>query len=332
MRRYDVCAIGNALVDYEIDVEDTFFSRNEIEKGMMTLVDEDRQKNLLRQVSNNIKKKQGGGSAANSVVALNQLGGKGYYSCKVADDEDGQFYLKDLHELGIDTSLDGKELPQGVTGKCLIMVTPDAERTMNTCLAITSDFSPQELNETAILSSQYLFIEGYLVSSPTGFDAALKAKQLAESKNVKVALTFSDPSMVKYFGENMTQLVGASVDLVFCNEEEAMLYTKTKTVEAASEQLKHAAKHFVITQGQNGAIIWDGEAFIDVEPHPINALDTTGAGDMFAGAFLYAITNGYDMASAGLLASKTSSTVVGQYGPRLQQSEMHLIKKGLLSS
>ena len=326
MKQYDVCAIGNALVDYEINVEDSFFSSNKIEKGMMTLVDEDRQRILLEQVANQIKKKQGGGSAANSIVALSQLGGVGFYSCKVADDIDGQFYLSDLHEVGIDTSLDGKKLPKGTTGRCLIMVTPDAERTMNTCLAITSDFSINELNESAIQNAKYLFIEGYLVSSPTGFEAALKAKKVAEDNSTKVALTFSDPSMVKYFGENMRQLVGASVDLLFCNEEEAMLFTNTENIESAREQLKQYAKQFVITQGKNGAIIWNGETFIDIEPHTVKALDTTGAGDMFAGAFLYAITNGHTLASAGLLASKTSSQVVSQYGPRLKKSEILKIK------
>lgn len=327
MTKYDVCAIGNALVDYEIDVKDDFFNSNDIEKGMMTLVEEDRQTVLLKQVSNNIKKKQGGGSAANSIVALNQLGGKGFYSCKVANDEDGQFFLDDLHSLGIDTSLDGKQLPEGTTGKCLIMVTPDAERTMNTCLAITSDFSEKELDETAITSSKYLFIEGYLVSSPTGFEAALQAKKMAEANNVKVALTFSDPSMVKYFEDNMTKVVGASVDLLFCNEEEALLYTGTKTVEEARELLKRDAKQFVITQGKNGATMWDGSVFIDIEPHPVQAVDTTGAGDMFAGAFLYAITNNHTLASAGFLASKASSKVVAQYGPRVSLAELQEIKR-----
>jgi sugar/nucleoside kinase (ribokinase family) len=326
MIKYDVCAVGNALVDYEIDVSDEFVNANEVEKGLMTLVDEDRQNLLLSHVSNNVKKKQGGGSAANSIVALSQLGGKGYYSCKVANDEDGVFYLNDLHEQGIKTSLDRQLLPEGVTGKCLIMVTPDAERTMNTCLAITTDFSTRELSKEAIEQSKYLFIEGYLVSSETGYEAALEAKRMAENAGVKVALTFSDPSMVKYFGDNMRHLVGASVDMLFCNEEEAMIHTNTKTVEEAREALKRDAKQFVITQGKNGAIIWDGETFIDIEAHPIKAIDTTGAGDMFAGAFLYAITNGHTLASAGLLASKTSSKVVGQFGPRLSKQDITLIK------
>jgi sugar/nucleoside kinase (ribokinase family) len=327
MKQYDVCAIGNALVDYEIDVSDEFVAANDVEKGLMTLVDEDRQKLLLSQVSNQVKKKQSGGSAANSIVALSQLGGAGFYSCKVANDEDGQFYLNELHDLGIDTSLDDKALPEGTTGKCLIMVTSDAERTMNTCLAITSDFSTRELNDEAICNSKYLFIEGYLVSSETGFEAALEAKRMAEQNDIKVALTFSDPSMVKYFGDNMKQLVGESVDLLFCNEEEAMLHTGTNTIEEAREQLKRDAKQFVITQGKNGAIIWNGETFIDIEPHPVKAIDTTGAGDMFAGAFLYAITNGHTLASAGILASKTSSAVVGQFGPRLSASEAIRIKQ-----
>ena len=323
MKQYDVCAIGNALVDYEINVEDSFFQKNSIEKGLMTLVDTDRQTVLLDQVANLIKQKQGGGSAANSIVALSQFGGRGFYSCKVANDEDGQFFLEDLHALGIDTSLDGKSLEDGMTGKCLIMITPDAERTMNTCLAITTDFSTAELNKDAIRHSKYLFIEGYLVSSETGFEAALEAKRTAEAAGVKVALTFSDPSMVKYFGDNMRQVVGASVDLLFCNEEEAMLYTESDTLEEAREKLKRDAKQFVITQGKNGAVIWDGEIFIDIEPHSVRAVDSTGAGDMFAGAFLYAITSGHILASAGMLASKASSQVVGQYGPRLGNSQIH---------
>lgn len=329
-RKYDVYAIGNALVDYEIEVNDQFLSQNQIEKSLMTLVDESHQQKILDAVSGNIKKKQSGGSAANSVVALAQLGGTGYYACKVANDTDGHFFFQDMTSYGIDSNLHPATLATGVTGKCLIMITADAERTMNTFLGITTNFSVAELNESALANSQYLFIEGYLISSETGRQAMKQAKIWAEQHGVKVALTFSDPSMVKYFGNEMKELVGQHVDLLFCNEEEALLFTGTETMGEARQALKNVTTHFVITQGKNGAMIWDGETFIDIEPYPVTALDSTGAGDMFAGAFLYGITKGHSMASSGRLASKLSSEVVAQFGPRLSHERVHAVHDLLL--
>ena len=325
-KKYDVYAIGNALVDYVIEVEDAFFAEHQVEKSLMTLVDADRQQELTAAVKGLIKEKQGGGSAANTIVALSKLGGKGYYSCKVANDEDGQVYLKDLHDNGLDTNLKADNLPQGITGKCLVMVSPDAERTMNTYLGITSDYSVSEIDESALINSEYLFIEGYLVTSPTGLEAMKKAKKIAEENGVKVSLTFSDPSMVKYFRDQMQEVVGASVDLLFCNEEEAMLFTGTDSIAEAREELKKSAKKFVITQGKNGAVIFDGDTFIDIEPYPVSAVDTNGAGDMYSGAFLYGITAGHNYASAGKLASKASSEVVSKYGPRLDFHKLQEIK------
>ncbi len=168
--------------------------------------------------------------------------------------------------------------------------------------------------------------EGYLVTSPTGLEAMKKAKKIAEENGVKVSLTFSDPSMVKYFRDQMQEVVGASVDLLFCNEEEAMLFTGTENVEDARESLKKSAKKFVITQGKNGAIIFDGDTFIDIEPYAVTAVDTNGAGDMYSGAFLYGITAGHNYASAGKLASKASSEVVAKYGPRLDFHKLQELK------
>ncbi|RED93597.1 adenosine kinase [Marinoscillum furvescens] len=326
-KKYDVYAIGNALVDYEIEVDDAFLSEHKVEKSLMTLVDEQRQQELIAAVAGHIREKQGGGSAANTIVAVSKLGGKGYYSCKVANDEDGKVYLKDLTDNGLDTNLNIENLPEGITGKCLVMVSPDAERTMNTYLGITSDFSENEIDENALINAEYLFIEGYLVTSETGLAAMKKAKAIAEANGVKVALTFSDPSMVKYFKDQMAEVVGASVDLLFCNEEEAMLYTGTESVEDAREALKKDAKKFVITQGKNGAMIFDGDTFIDIEPYKVTAIDSNGAGDMFSGAFMYGITNGHTMASSGKLASKAASEVVAKYGPRLSPAKLQEIKK-----
>lgn len=325
--KYDVYAIGNALVDYEIEITDQFLKENGIEKAMMSLVDEDRQLDLIKAVKGNIKAKQGGGSAANTIVALSKLGGNGFYSCKVANDEDGKVFLQDLLDNGVETNLNIQNLAAGITGKCLVMVSPDAERTMNTFLGITSDFSVDELNEDALINAKYLFMEGYLVTSETGFAAMKKAKQIAENNNVKVSLTFSDPSMVKYFKDQMKEVIGASVDLLFCNQEEALLFTDTDNLNDAREALKSYAKKFAITLGKSGAMIYDGETFIDIEPYPVQPVDSNGAGDMFSGAFLYGITNGHTMASSGMLASKAGSAVVSKYGPRLPYHQLQDLKK-----
>jgi sugar/nucleoside kinase (ribokinase family) len=149
-----------------------------------------------------------------------------------------------------------------------------------------------------------------------------ETKRLAEKHKVPVALTFSDPSMVKYFGQQMTEIVGNGVDLLFCNDEEAMIYTETATVAEAREKLRKVARRFVITLGSNGALIFDGDTFIQIEPYKVKAIDTNGAGDMFAGAFLFGITNHHSYADSGKLASLASSRVVSKFGPRLETAQI----------
>ncbi|REG82814.1 adenosine kinase [Algoriphagus antarcticus] len=321
MKKYDVTGIGNALVDIEFKVKDQFFADNGVEKGLMTLVDEDRQNALMKVINTEQAKKQCGGSAGNTVIAISQFGGNSYYSCKVANDELGHFYMNDMKDAGVSHNLSETNLVEGITGKCLVMVTEDAERTMNTYLGITETYSTADVNEAAIKDSKYLYIEGYLITSENGKQAMKHAKKIAEENGVKVAMTFSDPAMVKYFKEPMEEVVGASVDLLFANEEEAMLFTGKDNLPEAREELKKVAKHFVITQGKNGAMIYDGDTFIDIEPYATNAIDSNGAGDMFAGAFMYGITNGHSYASSGKLASMASSKIVSQFGPRLQWHE-----------
>ncbi|MCV9388584.1 adenosine kinase [Reichenbachiella ulvae] len=321
MKKYDIYGIGNALVDLVFEVGDDFLTKNEVEKGLMTLVEEDRQKQLISQINVSENMMKGGGSAANTVVAASQFGSTCYYSCKVSNDEFGSFYLKDLKTNGVDTKLTEETAPEGITGRCLVMTTPDAERTMNTFLGITSDFSVEEIDEEAIKNSKYIYSEGYLVPSPSGREAMKKAMDVARANGVKVSLSFSDPSMVKFFHAEMKEIVGDGVDLLFCNEEEAMLFTEKDNVLDAREALKDVADRFVITLGKNGATIFDGETFIDIEPYQVDAVDTNGAGDMYAGAFLFGITHGHSYAEAGKIASLASSKVVSQFGPRLEWSQ-----------
>ncbi len=327
-KKYNVFGIGNALVDIVTEVSDNFLTDHNIEKGLMTLVDEKSQSRISNIINMTKSNKQCGGSAANSIIAVAQFGGSSYYSCKVANDELGNFYREDLRANGVDSNLDLHALEEGITGKCLVMTTDDASRTMITFLGITADYSTKEITEQALKESEYLYIEGYLVTSENGQKAMKHAKKIAEENGVKTALTFSDPSMVKYFKEPMQDVLGASVDLLFCNEEEAMLYTGKDNLEEAREALKKDAKRFVITQGANGAMIYDGETFVDIEPCKVDSIDTNGAGDLFAGAFMAGITSGRSFADAGKLASLASSKVVTQFGPRLDwQQAKDILKK-----
>ncbi len=323
--KYDVYGIGNAIVDIVTEVDHDFFERNSVEKGVMTLVDEKRQLALMKVIDMKKSRMSGGGSAGNTVVAINQLGGRSFYSCLVAHDELGQFFLKDLERNGVHTNLKYENCPQGHTGRCLVMTSPDAQRTMNTFLGVSSFLSPTHLDEAAIRNSTYVYLEGYLVSSPKGFEAMREAKKIAEENRVPVALTFSDPSMTKYFAKPMEEIVGASVDLLFCNEEEAMIFTGTDFISDAREKLRGIARRFAITLGANGALIFDGDTFIEIEPYKVRAVDSNGAGDMFAGAFLYAITHHHSFAEAGKLASLAASRVVQQWGPRLQPEEVRKV-------
>ncbi len=329
--KFDVYAIGNAIVDIVTEVEYDFFQKNEVEKGVMTLVDEMRQQHLMTAIDMDGSKLTGGGSAGNTVAAISQFGGKCFYSCTVAKDELGKFFLNDLKSNGVETNLVYDQLPIDHTGRCLVMTSPDTERTMNTFLGVNSFFSPDYLDEESIKNSLYLYMEGYLVASPKGLEAMKEAKRLAEHHKVSTALTFSDPSMVKYFAKQMEEIVGASVDLLFCNEEEAMIFTGTEDILQAREKLKGLAKRFVMTLGKNGALVFDGDTFIQIEPYKVTAVDSNGAGDMFAGAFMYAITHGHSFADAGKLASLASSKVVGQWGPRLTKANIQRVLNDLNS-
>lgn len=329
-KKYDLYAIGNALVDMEYEVHDEFFKKHKIDKGLMTLVDEERQNYLLDALGTAPKKQQCGGSAANTAIACSQFGAKSFYSCKVAKDPIGNFYFQDLLDNGVSSNLQLQDREDGVTGKCLVLITPDAERTMNTFLGITSSISRTQVDPEAIRSSQFMYMEGYLVASPTGREAAVHARRIAEAAGVKTAITFSDVNMVKFFKEGLREMMGDGIDLLFCNESEACAYTGTEDIMIAREKLKDIAKTFVITLGENGAMIFDGNTYIDIEPYPVKAVDSNGAGDMYAGAFLYAITNNYDYASAGRLASMAASKVVSQFGPRLKTEVAQEIKKKVL--
>ncbi|YAI81237.1 MAG: adenosine kinase [cyanobacterium endosymbiont of Rhopalodia sterrenbergii] len=321
-KKYHVYGAGNALVDIEFQVSPELLQVLNIDKGVMTLVDEVRQEELIKKLNGQPCKQSSGGSAANTMIAISQLGGNGFYSCKVAADKAGKFYLEDLRQCGLDTNEHNEDGEEGTTGKCLVMVTPDADRTMNTFLGISGNLSEQELVFEAISDSEYLYLEGYLVTSPTAQAAAIKAREIAESSGVKTTFSLSDPNIVEFFKNGLLNIIGSGLDFIFTNEAEAAKISNTEDCSEMIAYLKTIAKGFAITRGSKGSLVFDGRELIEIAPYSVQAIDTVGAGDMYAGAFLYGITHGMTYGQAGDLASRASSRIVASYGPRLTTEEL----------
>ena len=326
MTHYHIYGIGAALVDTEITVSDSDLTAMAVAKGVMTLVDEPRQSQLISYLSEHqIAHNASGGSGANTIIAANYFGCDNFYSCKVADDDNGRFYLQDIKDAGVAYP---NHLPaaEGITGKCLVMITPDAERSMNTFLGISETVSVNELQRDAIAAAEYVYIEGYLVSSTTGRAAAIELRKLAQANNTRTSLSLSDPAMVQFFRDGLVEMIGDGVDLLFCNRDEALGFTQTHSLDHAVEALKKYCKTFAITCGAEGALVFDGNALLKTNAYPTKAIDTNGAGDMFAGAFLYALTHGYDYKTAGDFANFASAKVVAQFGPRLKAAQHRELK------
>lgn len=329
MRQFHVYGIGNALLDIDFEVSNQTLERLKIDKGVMTLIDETTHHRLMEELDGVKHLRACGGSAANTLFTTQQLGGKTFYSCKVGDDEAGDFFYRDLILQGVQTNLhEGNR--DGVTGKCIVLVTPDADRTMNTFLGATATFSKSQLSESALKDAEYLYIEGYLVASPTACEAAIVAREMAEKHSTKIALSLSDPNMVTYFKDGLATIIGDQVDILFCNEREALLFSETEKLSEAKEILKNYAQTFIITLGSEGAIVYNGREFSHVPAQKVNVVDTVGAGDVFAGAFLYGITHGLGYFESAHLASLAAAKVVTKFGPRLVRAEIDDVRKMLV--
>ena len=330
MKKFDVFGMGNALVDCVCLVSDAFLKENNIEKGLMTLVDDEKQKSIIEKIKNSNPFIQSGGSVPNSIYTLSNLGGSGYLSFLISDDTYGNLYLDDIKKSGINTADKNFFLGDGMTGSCLVLTTPDAERTMNTSLGVSSNYSVKNINFDDLKLSRYLYIEGYLVTSDIAVDAIKKSISFCKENDVKISLTFSDLSMVKYFKDKFHNILDYKIDLLFCNKEEAENFTEENDFKKCCRKMLELSEMVVITKGDQGSLIISnsGES-IEIEPNNVNALDTVGAGDTYAGAFLYGLNNGLSLKKSGELASSLSSKVVTKLGPRLDKNIIESIKQSM---
>lgn len=316
MKSFDVCGVCNALVDILVDLPEQDFVALGLEKATMRLVDTDEQNRLLAKVSSGKPALCSGGSVANSLIAVAQLGGKSAICCRVADDEFGRFYRDECQSLGM--HVPAQLAAEGSTGTSLVMITPDAERTMRTSLGVTTALAPEHLDPSAIERSTWLFIEGYVFSnSDEGRSAVKESIRIAKSAGTKVAITCSEAWIVSGFGEHLFKALD-DAHLVFANEQEATALANASDVVAAGRILREKFPHVVLTAGERGAFIWwEGEA-IHVPAFETTPRDLTGAGDMFAGAFLYGITHGFTPEESARRACFLAHLVISQVGARLK--------------
>lgn len=315
--KYDVFGVGNALVDVQAQVTDGIVVQSGFDKGIMTLVGDDQQRGVLQSIDGLPLNRCAGGSAANTVVGVADFGGKAAFCGKVSRDEMGECFLEDMRKLGV--VIDVPPADAGSTGTCAVLITPDAQRTLLTHLGVSAALSPDDVHEERILQSAYVYIEGYLLTGETTKAAAYKAIELAQRHNVKVAFTASDPFLVNMMRDEIWQLVKGPVNLFFCNEEEAKSLTGKRDAMDCAREIHAHADNVALTLGSNGSVIMhDGEAIM-IEGVAVDAIDTTGAGDMYAGGLIYGITNSMSWKQAGHLASHAAARIVAQLGARMDQ-------------
>jgi len=317
MKRFHLCGMGNAIVDLFVEVPELEFERLGFERGTMRLVDFDEQQKILAMFAESDPRLVSGGSVANSTIAFAQLGGKAAYIGCIGDDKYGFHYQSEFRQLAI--AMGNPVVVNQPTGTCAAIITPDAERTMRTCLGVAAHLSGKHVEQDRALIEQsaWLFIEGYLLSNnEPGQEAVRQAVSIAKASGTKVALTCSDAFIVHVFGKALHETL-TQVDLFFCNSSEACAVANAPDAATAFEKMKGIVPNVVVTDGPDGAYIrWDGTEFY-VKAFACTPKDLTGAGDMFAGAFLYGVTHGLSADVAARAANFLAMRVISQVGARL---------------
>lgn len=314
----DVYGVGNALVDILAQVPDDFVREHALVKGSMMLVDPEKQGGLLKRLDVYPLKLRSGGSAANTMVTIAQSGGSGFYAGKVARDTNGEFYRQDLLDSGIHFDVCPAPLSGPPTGSCIVLTTPDAERTMCTNLGVSTALARSDMDADQIAQSKYIYVEGYLWDAEHPRAASVEAMERARQSNTKVAFTFSDHFLVNRYPDDFRWLVSEHCDLVFCNADEVRQFCGAESLQQCAAELGKIVEMACITDGANGCLVVQENEVVKVDGFSVDAVDTVGAGDAFAGGFLYGITNGLSLTQAARWGNYFASRVVQVYGARLE--------------
>ena len=331
----DISAIGNALVDTVFKVEHSLISELGLEIDQMTLSSAEEHEPIIKRLiaSGAETVSDCGGSATNSLVAAASFGAKCFHTCKVSDDQDGIRYLESLKEAGVGHK--GNMAPANTipTGKCLILVTPDAKRTMTTALNVSSLMDESDLDLDQIANSKIFYIEGYMVTSEENYKVTLKAlNHLQNFPDVKIAFSLSDPGIVMGFKDKFLEMESFGLDYIFGNDDEAMAFVDADNIDDAFTKLQEKSYTSIITLGEKGSAVVTNNEIIHTSKVNIEPIDTNGAGDMFAGSFLYALLQDNDLRYCAEFANYGASKVVETFGPRLSQQSYRQVLKNYKKS
>ena len=319
--KYDISALGNALVDTQYKVSHEFLSSVGLEADSMTLASAEEQAPIIEKLISMGAESVSdcGGSATNSLVAAANYGSKCHHVCRVADDEDGRNYLESLRSAGVDhigVSSENSDMP---TGKCLILVTPDAKRTMSSMLGVSAFLGSSDIDYEVVENSKIFYIEGYMVTSDDNFNAVISVLEQLKGKDTIKALSLSDAGIVHGFKDKFKQIESYGIDMIFCNDDEAIAFSDANDISEAVEFYKSKPYMPAITKGAEGSVVVKEGVEIHADAEKIIPIDTNGAGDMFAGSFMHAYLQNYDIQTCAEFSNFASSKVVETFGPRLNK-------------
>jgi len=325
--QYDVVGIGNAIVDVIARADDAFLAAKKLAKGAMTLIDEGQADALYQAMGPGTE--SSGGSAANTMAGVASLGGKGAFFGKVKNDQLGQVFAHDIRAIGV--SFESKPATSGpATARCLIFVTPDAQRTMNTYLGACVNLGPEDVDEAVVKNARVTYLEGYLWDPPRAKEAFVKAAKVAHAAGRKVSLSLSDAFCVDRHRAEFRDLVAGHVDILFANESEIKSLYEVESFDAALQAVRGSCEIACLTRSEKGSVIVAGEEVHVIDAERVGALtDTTGAGDLYASGFLFGWSHGYGLARAGRMASLAAAEAVSHVGARPQTSLKALVKQKL---
>ena len=317
--KYDISALGNALVDTQYKVSSEFLSGVGIEADTMTLASAEEQAPIIEKLISMGSESVSdcGGSATNSLVAAANYGSNCHHVCRVADDEDGTRYLDSLRAAGvkhIGVSSENSDMP---TGKCLILVTPDAKRTMISMLGVSAYLGASDIDYEVVENSKIFYIEGYMVTSDDNFNAVISTLEHLKGKDVLKALSLSDAGIVHGFKDKFDLIESYGIDMIFCNDDEAVAFSGKENLEDAIEYYKSKSYMTAVTKGADGSVVVQNGIEYLAPAEKITPVDTNGAGDMFAGSFMHAFLQGHDVEACAKFSNYASSKVVETFGPRL---------------
>lgn len=325
--QFDVVGIGNAMVDVIVHADESFLVAQQLTKGAMTLIDGERAQALYAVMPPAVE--MSGGSAGNTMAGVASLGGRGAYIGKVSNDQLGQVFAHDIRASGV--SFDVPPAPDGLgTGRCLVFVTPDAQRTMQTFLGAGAELQPDDVECDLIAGAQITYMEGYLWDPPGAKQAFLKAARIAHGAGRKVSISLSDPFCVERHREEFLDLVEHHVDILFANEHEIMSLYQARTFDEALQHVRGKCDVAALTRSALGSVVVAGEEVHVIDAEPVDeVIDTTGAGDLYAAGFLFGLTHGAGLAACGRIGAIAAAEVISHYGARPEVSLAALVKQQL---